>query len=118
MTEAELQQQSALILEGEWTGQAPWPGRSDGAQRGTIAVSRQLSGSLEGAVVQVLRPPAGRPVSSSDLEFRRGDRGLWFLKAAPGEAKGVFIVDHPQRFLRDAPENAAELKAWHERLKR
>lgn len=118
MTEAELQQQSAIIVEGEWTGLAPGPGRSDGAQLGTITVARTLSGTVAGSEVKVLRPPAGRPVSSSDLEFRRGDRGLWFLKAAPGEAKAVFIVDHPQRFLRDAPENAAELKAWRERLKR
>lgn len=120
LSDAELRQQSVLIVEGEWLGVAPWPGRPAGAQLGRIAVAKVWQGTpAPGAEVRVLQPPAAAPVSSSDLRFRPGDRGLWFLKAAPEpEAAGIYAVDHPQRFLRDSPGNAAALKAWRERLAR
>lgn len=118
MTDAELQQHSALVVEGEWLGQGAWPGRADGRQLGAIAVSAALAGKAEpGSLVFVARPPAGRPIADTDLSFRRGDRGLWFLKRAPGGDE-AYLVDHPQRFLRDSPENAAAIRAWRERLKR
>lgn len=117
LTDAELQQQSVLVVDGEWVGEGAWPGRSDGARLGAIAVKATLQGKAEGNLVFVQRPPASRPVSSSDLSFRRGDRGLWFLKRAPGaDAAGVFLVDHPQRFVREGPDSAAAIEAWRRRL--
>jgi hypothetical protein len=34
------------------------------------------------------------------------------------EDAGPYLLDHPQRFLRDSPDNAAALQAWRERLAR
>lgn len=119
MTDAELQQQSTLVIDGEWVGDAAWPARADGARLGVIAIKTVLHGSADGSLAFVLRPPSSRPVSSTDLNFRRGDRGLWFLKRAPAaDAAGVYVVDHPQRFLREGTDNAAAIAAWRQRLSR
>lgn len=119
LTDAELHQQSTLIIEGEWAGEGPWPGRPEPARVGRIMVSKVWKGRAPEPEVLVERPSAGAPVSSSDLRFRPGDRGLWFLSTSgqPGEER-IHRIDHPQRFLRDSPDNAAALKAWRERLAR
>lgn len=119
MSDAELRQQSALIVEGEWLGEGPAPGRPDGTRMAEIRITRVWQGRPAGSQARVLRPAASAPVSSTDLRFAPGDRGLWFLRSAPqAGAEGPYLVDHPQRFLRDSPENAAALKAWRERLAR
>jgi hypothetical protein len=67
LTDAELQQQSVLVVDGEWVGEGAWPGRTDGARLGAIAVKATLQGKADGNLVFVQRPPASRPISSSDL---------------------------------------------------
>ncbi len=120
MSDADLIRSSQLIVVGEWIGQAPLHAAPDRATAlvAVIAVHQVLKGPPATAVAFVTAGSAGRPVSGSDLRFERGDRGIWFLRALdPGDAEGLFAVDHPQRFLRDAPENAEAIAAIRRQLK-
>ncbi|MBC7729568.1 MAG: hypothetical protein H7242_18545, partial [Microbacteriaceae bacterium] len=45
-------------------------------------------------------PAAAR--SGSDQRHRRGERGLWLLRAMPGAPAGIYLADHPQRFETEA----------------
>lgn len=119
MSDAELLASSALVVDGEWVGQGRVTVAGQTLDLGSVKVVEVLRGSLEGTVAFIAVPAADRPISSSDLRFRRGDRGLWFFKRSPkGDASSPLIVDHPQRFLADLPENAAAIDGWRQRLKR
>lgn len=104
LSDDELIASSDLIVQGEWLGETQVA--LDGAARtqgvGVIAVSEVIKGKRELGFVLVQRPGAGAPRSSSDLDFERGQRGLWLLRAKPGGAQGVYLVDTPQRFVSES----------------
>ena len=119
MSDAELLQKSHWVVVGEWVGQtALRPPASEPLELGVIAVSEVLRGPRDSSVALVaLRVPA-QPVASDELRFKRGDRGLWFLRLqSPAETGGPYVLDHPQRFVRDTPENAAAIAAWRRQLR-
>lgn len=121
MSEAELIQKSQWIVVGEWMGQAPLRSGQGAAtsELGVIVVAEVLRGPQGGLVAFVALPDSGKPVSSSDLRYQRGDRGVWFLRQQqPGDAAGPYLVDHPQRFLRDSADNAAAIAALRQQLLR
>ena len=120
MTEAELLQKSEWVVVGAWVGQAPAPSSERAAgEIGVIAVSEVLKGRRDASVAFVKLVGSKQPISSSDLRFQRGDRGVWFLRLSAGnEPLGPYVVDHPQRFLRDAPENEAAISALRQQLQR
>lgn len=101
MSDEELVSSSELIVIGEWLGQIQVVLESGKSFQGigVIAVSKVLKGSLEPGFVLVQRAAAGAPRSSSDLNFERGQKGLWLLRAKPDGAQGIYLVDHPHRFV-------------------
>lgn len=114
MSDAELVASSDLIVVGEWLGQTEVVLQAGATPHaiGVVAVSETLKGTAAGFAL-VLRPVATAPRSSSDLDFERGQKGLWLLRAKPGGTKAVFLADHPQRFVNAAQDSAriAALKA-------
>lgn len=121
MTDAELIQSSQWIVVGEWVGQAPLRITADGAagEVAAISVLEVLRGPAAATVAFVAVPGPSQPVSSTDLRFKRGDRGVWFLRSRSPGAEGMpFVVDHPQRFVRDTPANAATIAALRRQLQR
>lgn len=114
MSDAELVASSDLIVVGEWLGQTEVVLQAGATPQaiGVVAVSETLKGTAAGFAL-VLRPVATAPRSSSDLDFERGQKGLWLLRAKPGGTKAVFLADHPQRFVNAAQDSAriAALKA-------
>jgi len=99
-TDAELLRRSDLVVIGEWQGVAALnlPAPTGALALGAISVAEVLKGARGQTVVLVVQPGAGSLRSSSDLVYRRGDRGLWLLRARPG-GDGLYLVDHPQRFV-------------------
>lgn len=119
MTEAELIRGSNLIVVGEWLGQAPLHLSKDRAAVAVsvIVVHQVLKGPQGTDIVFVAGLAARQPVSSTDLHVERGDRGIWFLRLRdPLDPAGPYVVDHPQRFLRDTPGNAEAIAAIRRQL--
>lgn len=64
-----------------------------------LRVSERLKGPGVGEV-RLAVPAADAPRSSTDISYRPGQQGLWFLRAGPaGSPDGVYWADQPQRFI-------------------
>lgn len=101
LSDDDLLRRSELIVIGRWAGITPAvPGAAaDAPTLAHIEVSEVLRGpaGLQRAAVAVPRP--GTPVSGNDLPRRVGEHGLWLLRLRPGGPDGVYLADHPQRFV-------------------
>lgn len=99
LTDSELVQQSDAIVIGEIIGQTELV-LAPPAIKLTLAVIRVdevLKGDKHANVV-LLELPAGELRSSSDIVYRRGQNGVWFLRLRSKTERGVYGADHPQRF--------------------
>jgi hypothetical protein len=108
----ELAKQSDLIVVGEFLGSEPvrLSPQLPLQNIGSIRVDQVLKGDASRKVALLLLPmprPNGL-VSSADIRVEKGQRGLWYLKL---RAEGLYVVDHPDRFL---AMTAAEprIRAW------
>lgn len=101
MGDDELIQRSDLIVIGEWVGQSglQWPGTAGRIEIGAISISEVLKGPASAALALVATPAPDGPRTGSDIIHRRGDRGLWLLRVRPGAEAGLYLADHPQRFV-------------------
>lgn len=96
MTVEDLVQQSDLIVVAELGESRPV---SPGAHEiGVLRVSEVLVGprDLRTAALGVRRK--GGLVASDEIVYRSGQRGIWFLKRAAGDAQ-YYLADHPQRLM-------------------
>lgn len=108
-----LLQGSDLIVLGEWQGQTAATAHDlPFGDIGVISVSEVLKGKAQD-VVLIARPAAAGPRSGTDLDFRRGQRGLWLLRLRPG-SQGIYLLDHPQRFI--PASQAARIRALRQQL--
>ena len=117
MSEAELVRTSDLIVVGEWIGQSQAAGVQSAGDLGVVAVSEVLKGTAGTKLAFVAVRAEGQPVSSSDLSYKRGDRGLWFLRLRRAGEAGIYLADHPQRFVREGAEAAAQVDALRRQLR-
>ncbi|HET7875246.1 MAG TPA: hypothetical protein VFN71_06950 [Methylomirabilota bacterium] len=118
LTEGELIAQSDLIMTGEVVGLTEVRLAPD-QPRLTLAVLRAdevvKSDRSRGYVLLGLGP-TDRPRSSTDIFYRVGQRGLWFLRSQPG-SEGIYLADHPQRFV-PAERADPQLQSLRRGLKR
>ena len=100
MTDSELVQQSDAIVIGEIIGQTEIV-LAQPATKLTLAVIRVnevLKGDRRATVMLLETPASGQPRSSSDILYRNGQNGVWFLRLRSKTDSGVYRADHPQRF--------------------
>lgn len=119
MTDSELIQRSDLIVVGEWIGEAQIaiPAQQLKLDVGVVAVKEVLKGDKRQTVALVAVPGRERLVSSSDIVYRQGQRGMWFLRLRSAGEAGIYLADDPQRFLPD-DKAAKEIEAFRKLLKR
>lgn len=111
MSDEELIRRSDLVVIGEWVGQSPLQlaGTNEKLVLGAIAISEIVKGPPGSSLALVAINPADAPRSGDDLAYQRGDRGMWLLRQRPGST-GIYLADHPQRFVA-APRNNARIEA-------
>ena len=68
---------------------------------GVIRIDRVLKGDVTQKIALLALRRAEGPIISTQLNYQIGQQGLWFLRdRQPGEA-GLYVADHPQRFVTD-----------------
>ena len=104
MTDAELVAGSSLIVSGTLIGETQLRLASTDLHAGIVKVDAVHKGDRQTSIVVLALPAApGAPGaqaarSSSDLTYRTGQAGLWFLRLRSAQEEGVYVADHPQRF--------------------
>ena len=111
LSESELLEQSELIVVGELIGRSSVNAGEGRAPLvlGVIRVEETLKGG-SGVSVAFLALPGGGLAASTDLQYRDGQQGLWYLRLRREGEAGIYAADHPQRFVPMA-EAAAQIEA-------
>ncbi len=117
LSDAELIEQSNVIVTAEMIGHATK--MIDGVKFvvGTLKVEEVLKGDKDKTVMLLALPSTEGPHKSDDIFYKKGQKGLWFLRERKTEGEaGIYLADHPQRFL--SIEHADDqIKAIREILK-
>ncbi len=114
MSESELLERSDLVLTGILIGQSSLRVSGETLLLAVIKVDAVYKGPSGLSVVFLALPAADRPIASNDIHYRVGQSGLWFLRQRSVGEQGIFLADHPQRFIpseRASPQIEALLKA-------
>jgi hypothetical protein len=114
MSESQLLERSDLVLTGTLIGQSPVRVAGEELVLAVIKIDAVYKGAADLSVVFLVLPRPERPISSSDIHYRVGQSGLWFLRQRSAGEQGLFLADHPQRFTpseKAVPQIEALLKA-------
>ena len=101
LSDTDLIETSDLIVVGTLSKRITARDPADGRIQtiGVIDVDEILKGDRATKTVRLALPALEGPVSSSDITYKIGQKGLWFLRLlAPKEAE-IYTADHPQRFV-------------------
>ena len=100
MTERQLIDSSALIVTGTLTEKTRIT-LANGAvlHLGVIRVAESHKGDAGPGAVLIALPAPRRIAVSTDIRYRIGQRGLWLLRPHGGAVGGIYLADHPQRFM-------------------
>lgn len=117
MSESELLERSELVVSGTLIGQSAVRTASENMVLAVIKIDTVYKGAAGQSVALLVLPATDRPISSSDLQYRVGQSGLWFLRQRNADERGLFLADHPQRFT-PAAKAAAQIDALEKMLAR
>ncbi|MER2518523.1 MAG: hypothetical protein ABTR92_19360 [Candidatus Accumulibacter phosphatis] len=106
MSESELLERSDLVVSGTLIGHSPVRTAGEDMVLAVIRIDTVYKGAAGQLVAFLVLPAADRPLSSSDLHYRVGQSGLWFLRQRSAAERGLFLADHPQRFTPSASASA------------
>lgn len=109
-TDAELVQTSSLIVTGTLLGQTQLTINKPRIKLnlGVLQVTEVLKGNPAQTLALLELPATDGLRSSSDLTYRPGQAGLWFLHPRTPNDEGIYRADHPQRFLPEATPKQIE----------
>ncbi len=97
----DLADKSELVLVGELIGQTEVilaPSHKK-LMIGVIRVEEILKGDKKRTVALIALPHPGGLIKSDDIFYKNGQRGLWCLRLRNKEEAGIFLADHPGRFI-------------------
>jgi len=100
-TMEELIFSSGLIALGTLTKITDDVRTADGGVRaiGTIEIETLFKGPPGTKSARLDLPRPGAPAKSTDIRYRVGQKGLWYLRQPAAVGDGIYAADHPQRFV-------------------
>ncbi len=112
LSQMELTEQSNLIVTGSLIGRTAVAFEPEGANLtlGVIKIDTVLKGDQNQTVALLILPSSSGLVLASIINYEVGQRGLWFLRLRTPQESGLYLADHPQRFVRMA-EAAGQIEA-------
>ena len=107
LSDTELVEKSDVIITAELIGQTQVNINQAKLVVGALKVADVLKGKKGQTVILLALPSAEIPRSSTDIFYKDGQKGLWFLRErkVEGEA-GIYLADHPQRFVSEKHADA------------
>ena len=119
LSDAELIEQSDIIVGAELIGHTQLRLAPDRPKLtlGVLRVDDVLKGDAGITVALLVLPSPDAPRSSTDLLYRKGQKGLWFLRVRDQKDAGLYLADHPQRFV-PVEQAQGRIQALREQLKR
>ena len=107
LSDTELIEKSDVIITAELIGQTQVDINQAEFVVGVLKVEEVLKGDKGLAVILLALPSSESPRSSTDIFYKDGQKGLWFLRErnAKGET-GMYLADHPQRFVSEKHADA------------
>ena len=112
-SDADLIERSEVVVVAEFIGHTQVtlaPGRN--ATYGVLKIQEVLKGPVPASRnVLLLEQGTNGLISSSDITYRIGQSGLWFLRVRNSGDVGPYLADHPQRFVPTTDRNFESLKA-------
>ncbi len=97
LSNEELIERSQLIVAATLVAGEDGSFELQGMPVAILRAIRIYRGQADGTQIYLKLLPKGKPISSSDLVYRSGQSGIWFLKESE-YGSGIFYIDHPQRF--------------------
>jgi len=101
MSDCELINNSVLIVQAEFAGKArvQLSNNLTPAEPGILKVSKVFKGKVELADILIDQPKSSSGViSSSDIIYKKGQKGVWFLAEGKDTDSGIYYANNPQRF--------------------
>jgi len=98
LSDQQLVQRSELIVVGTLIGFGRLQSGSLDLSIGVIQVDEVLKGQ-DSPIAFVALPTPEAPTSSTDISYKVGQVGLWYLRRRAASEQGIYLADHPQRFV-------------------
>jgi len=95
ISDCELINKSAIIVQAELVS-------VDSKSYGTLNITDVLKGNRTLGSVLLEQPSSLEPISSTDIIFSIGQKGIWFLNDRKGGEKDIYYIDSPQRYWEDS----------------
>ena len=118
LSDAELIDKSDIIVGAELIGHTQLRVAPDRPKLtvGVLRVDDVLKGDTGITVALLVLSSPDAPRSSTDLVYRKGQKGLWFLRVRDQKDAGLYLADHPQHFV--PLQHAAQIDAFKRLLKK
>ena len=99
MTDQELIGNSSLIVSAKLIGITEITPSKNGhpLRLGVLQITRTFKGDKDLSVVFIKLPKPSNPISSTDIFYSKGDKGIWFLRRDRHGMSGIYYADNPQR---------------------
>jgi len=99
MSDAELIEQSDLIVKATYIGSSTVILNKEKLHLGVLNIEDTLKGDKQDVVfIRLSLRPKNFPQRSDEINFKAGQKGLWFIEK-DAQRDGVYEIKHPQRFL-------------------
>ena len=101
LSQMELIEQSNLIVTGSLIGRTAVAVQPEGVNLtlGVIKIETVLNGDENQTVALLMLPSRSGLVLAGIINYEVGQRGLWFLRLRTPQERGLYLADHPQRFV-------------------
>ena len=107
LSDTELVEKSDVVITAELIGQTQVNINQATFVVGVLKVEEVLKGDQGQTIILLALPSAEGSRSSTDIFYKDGQKGLWFLRKrkVKGES-GIYLADHPQRFVSEKHADA------------
>jgi hypothetical protein len=101
LTQEQLIDQSELIATGQVIGTTRMRLAAEGVDTylAVVRLDKVYKGDSKRAIAHVVIPAPTPGLHSTVITYTTGQAGLWYLRLRAADDDGIYLADHPQRFV-------------------